>query len=358
MALTQVDPGLLNSQAQYTGFKNRIINGAMMIDQRNAGASFTPTVGTPAYTLDRWSAYLTSGSGHTVQQVSDAPTGFSNSLKVTVGTGASPSSTQQNILWQPIEGYNCADLGLGTANAATVTVSFWVKCSLSGTFNLWLENGAGTIRAYPTTFTINSTGTWEYKTVTVALDTSAVGTWSKTNGVGLIPGFSLGSGSNFVGTANTWQTGDYKATSGATNVIATSGATFQVTGVQLEKGSTATSFDYRPYGTELALCQRYYVYYNQYSVFIGQRWTTLLVWASVPTPVVMRTTPSAVATGGGALITRADGGQSSSSSTVNTVSTQSAGMPMAIVVFNTSFDPSSNWTFAVYTAGLTLSAEL
>jgi hypothetical protein len=249
--------GQFNS-ASSMGFKNRLINSAMVIDQRNAGASVAINTSVQ-YRLDRWSTYALTGSGHTVQQVIDAPTGFYYSQKVTVGTGATPSAAQQNIIWQPIEGYNVADFGLGASGASTFTFSFWVKSSVTGTFNVWLQNSDST-RAYATTYTISSANAWEQKTVTIAGDTS--GTWVKTNGAGLVVGFSLGCGSNFNVTANTWSTGDYKATSGATNVIATSGATWQITGVQLEKGAIATSFDYRPYGTELALCQRYYEVIN------------------------------------------------------------------------------------------------
>ena len=299
MALTVVDQGLLSSTAQYTGFKNRIINGAMVIDQRNAGASVAINTSVQ-YRLDRWSTYALTGSGHTVQQVIDAPAGFYYSQKVTVGTGATPSAAQQNIIWQPIEGYNVADFGLGASGASTFTFSFWVKSSVTGTFNVWLQNSDST-RAYATTYTISSANAWEQKTVTIAGDTS--GTWVKTNGTGLVVGFSLGCGSNFNVTANTWSTGDYKATSGATNVIATSGATWAVTGVQLEKGSTATSFDYRPYGTELALCQRYFQKSYNTTEAVGLTTTTGEVrWVAAtaageaaPTimlPVVLRASPT------------------------------------------------------------------
>ena len=234
------------------GFRNRIINGDMRIDQRNAGASVTNNL---VYTVDRWQWYYTSGSGHAIQQNTDAPAGFTNSLKVTVGTGASPSATQQNIVWQPIEGYNVADLGFGAAGAATITFSFWVKSSLTGTFNVWFHNSDDT-RSYVSTYTVISANTWEQKTVTIVGDTS--GTWLKTNGRGFIVGFSLGCGSNFNATANTWSAADYKSTSGATSVVGTSGATFYITGAQLEAGSVASPFERRDYGRELMMCQRYY----------------------------------------------------------------------------------------------------
>lgn len=234
------------------GFRNRIINGAMVIDQRNVGAS-VPGPGV-VYTVDRWVFLTQSASGNSAQQVSDAPTGFTNSLKITVGTGAAPTSTQQNIVWQPIEGFNVADFGLGAAGAATFTISFWVKSSIAGTYSAWLQNSASN-RAYIATFAINSANTWEYKTITVAGDTS--GTWLKTNGIGLLFGFSLGAGSTFQTTAGSWAAGDFKGAAGSVNLVATSGATFQITGVQLEAGSVASPFERRDYGRELIMCQRY-----------------------------------------------------------------------------------------------------
>jgi hypothetical protein len=233
--------------------RSKIINGAMTIDQRNAGAAVT-NIG-PIYTVDRWTWFAQSGSGHNIQQVSDAPVGFDNSLKVTIGTGAAPSAAHQNIVWQPIEGFNVADLNFGAVGAATVTFSFWAKSSIAGTYNVWIQN-TGSARSYVSTYTINAPNTWEKKSVTFAGDTT--GTWLKTNGVGLFAGFSFGCGSNFNGTANTWASGNVKSTLGATNLIATNGATWQVTGVQLEAGDTATPFEHRSYGQELALCGRYF----------------------------------------------------------------------------------------------------
>jgi hypothetical protein len=248
-----MDASYLNANSQYMGFKNRIINGAMVIDQRNAGASVAFGTGY-AYYVDRWQGKLTSGSGSpTIGQSLTAPAGFTNSLLMTNGTGASPASTATNAIQQSIEGYNIADLGWGTANAKSVTLSFWVRSSLTGTFGGALENTNS--RSYPFTYTISSANTWEQKTVTIAGDTS--GTWLTTNGLGIQVWFDLGSGSTLQGTAGAWAGADYRAATGCTQFVANTGATFYITGVQLEKGSTATSFDYRPYGTELALCQRY-----------------------------------------------------------------------------------------------------
>ena len=253
MALTTVDQGLLGTYAQYTGFKNRIINGDMRIDQRNAGASVTPTDG--QYTVDRWNAGLTQASKFSIQQSSVAPAGFTNSLLVTSLSAYSVASGDLFRVSQYIEGFNASDLGWGAAGAQSVTLSFWVRSSLTGTFSGALLNSAVN-RSYPFTYTISAANTWEQKSVTIVGDTS--GTWLTTSGIGIRVGFSLGAGSSFSGTAGAWAASTLTAATGATSVVGTSGATFYITGVQLEAGSTATSFDRRPYGTELALCQRYF----------------------------------------------------------------------------------------------------
>ncbi len=269
------------------GFKNRIINGAMVIDQRNAGASVTPTNG--QYITDRFASQLTQASKYSAQQSTDAPAGFVNSLKITSLSAFSVGSSDYFGIYQPIEGLNCSDLSWGSASAKTVTLSFWVKSSLTGTFGGSIYNSAAN-RSYPYTYTISSANTWEQKSVTIAGDTT--GTWLTTNGVGIYVVFGLGSGSTVSGTAGTWAGATYTSATGATSVVGTNGATFYITGVQLEKGSTATSFDYRPYGTELALCQRYYTTflgqstYSRAGVGVGVGTTSVTVGVSLP--VVMR----------------------------------------------------------------------
>jgi len=238
----------------FVGMKNRIINGAMMIDQRNAGASVTPATG--AYTLDRWRTEQSGGGVYTVQQSTTAPTGFKNSLLVTVTTAdASIAAGDYYDFEQFIEGFNAIDLAWGTASASPVTLSFWVRSSVVGTFAGSFVNSDAN-RAYVFTYTINAANTWEQKTVTVPGCTD--GTWLTTNGRGIGLYFDLGNGSTYQGAAGSWLTSYAIGTSSSVKLISTVGATFYITGVQLEKGSTATSFDYRPYGTELALCQRYY----------------------------------------------------------------------------------------------------
>ena len=242
------------------GFKNRIINGDMRIDQRNAGASVTASaVSTITYTLDRWAYYATQASKFTVQRNAGSvtpPAGFTNYLGITSSTATTVGAGDIFLIRQCIEGLNAADLAWGSSSASAVTLSFLVRSSLTGTFSGSLTNDAAN-RGYAFTFTINNANTWEQKNITIAGDTT--GTWRTDNGAGIYVGFSLGTGSTYSGAANTWVgTGYINGNSSAINVVGTNGATFYITGVQLEKGSTATAFDYRDYGRELQMCQRYY----------------------------------------------------------------------------------------------------
>jgi hypothetical protein len=237
------------------GFRNRIINGDMRIDQRNAGASVTVTGGSSYYSCDRWQEWMSQNSKYSIQRSTTAPTGFINSLLATSLSAYSVISSDSFALNQIIEGLNCADLAWGTASASTVTVSFWVRSSLTGTFGGALSNSAVN-RSYPFTYTISSANTFEYKTITIPGDTS--GTWLTDNGIGIRLWFSIGAGSTYLGTAGSWAGADYRGATGQTSVVGTNGATFYITGVQLEAGSVATPFERRDYGRELIMCQRYY----------------------------------------------------------------------------------------------------
>ena len=241
-------------------FRNRIINGACVIDQRNAGASVTVT-GDPTYTLDRWGGSCSVASKYSIQQNAGSvtpPVGFTNYLGVTSLSSYSVGSSDYFNLTQAIEGYNIADLGWGTANAKSITVSFWVYSSLTGTFGMSIRNSAVN-RNYQAAYTISSANTWQQISITIAGDTS--GTWLTTNGVGLRLGFGLGIGSTYSTTAGTWSAGNLFGLTGATSVVGTNGATFYITGVQLEVGSSATGFEYVNYQTSLANCQRYFQSY-------------------------------------------------------------------------------------------------
>jgi len=247
--------GTTPTEDSLQGFRNRIINGDMRIDQRNAGASVTPANN---YTLDRWVTILSQSSKFTIQQNASSvtpPAGFVNYLGATSSSAYTVVSGDYHTITQLIEGLNSADLAWGTASAKTVTLSFWVRSSLTGTFGGSLRNSTGA-RSYPFTYTISSANTFEYKTVTITGDTS--GTWLTTSGIGIGINFSMGTGSTFSGPAGAWASANYLSATGATSVIGTNGATWFVTGVQLEVGSTATPFERRPFGTELMLCQRYY----------------------------------------------------------------------------------------------------
>jgi hypothetical protein len=277
-------------------FRNKLINGACVIDQRNAGASVTPANGT--YTLDRWKCYQTTASKFSVQQNAGSvtpPVGFTNYLGATSLSAYSVSASDYYTVQQPIEAYNTADLGWGTANAKTVTLSFWVRSSLTGTFGGAIFNAAGD-RSYPFTYTISSANTWEYETITIAGDTS--GSWGTTTGISLQICFSLGAGSTYSGTAGAWASTLYASATGAVSVVGTSGATWYVTGVQLEAGTTASPFEYRQYGTELALCQRYYYLHvsgaADLSLGDGSMYNTTVLMFNVNFAVSMRTAPTLV----------------------------------------------------------------
>jgi hypothetical protein len=246
------------SDGVVSGVRNRIINGDMRIDQRNNGAS----INSNAYSVDRWFREIGNDGALTAQRSGEAPVGFTSSLLCTTTTAdASLGATQYTIIYQHIEGNNLYDLGFGTANASPVTLSFWVRSSLTGTFGGSFRSGAqvGTTRSYPFTYSISSSNTWEYKTITIPGDTNASGgTWVKDNGRGATVFFSLGTGSTLAGTPGSWASANYLAATGETSVIGTLNATWYITGVQLEAGTVATPFERRSFGQELALCQRYY----------------------------------------------------------------------------------------------------
>jgi len=239
--------------------KNRIINGAMVIDQRNAGASVTVNgAGGFTYYLDRWNMYVSQNGKGTIQQNQGSvtpPVGFTNYLGFTSSSAYTVGSSELFDINQFIEGYNVSDLGWGTANAKTVTLSFWVRSSLTGTFGGAITNNDQN-RSYPFTYTISAANTWTQASITILGDQT--GTWLTTNGKGLFLSFGIGVGSTLSGTAGSWSGNSYFSATGATSVVGTSGATFYITGVQLEVGSSATGFEYDNYGVSLYKCQRYY----------------------------------------------------------------------------------------------------
>jgi hypothetical protein len=282
------DASLQGAAASPFGLKNRIINGAMVIDQRNAGASVTPT--NLQYTIDRWAANLSQASKFTIQQNAGSvtpPAGFNNYLGITSSSAYSVLAGDYFGIYQVIEGFNTSDLDFGKSTAKTITLSFWVRSSLTGTFGGSLMN-SGQTRSYPFSYTISVANTWEQKSITIAGDTT--GTWvGATNGIGITVQFNLGTGTTYSGTAGAWAGTTYVAPTGATSVVGTNGATFYITGVQLEVGSTATPFERRLYGQELVNCERY-CQFNRGSII--KMYTTTQGSSYVALATAMRTSPT------------------------------------------------------------------
>lgn len=275
-------------------FRNRIINGDMRIDQRNNGAAVTINSATQAFIMDRFMGRGTASAGtFTVQQVSDAPVGFQKSAKITITTAsASPAAGDLYYFQQRIEGFNIADLGMGTANAQQFSASFWIKASIAGTYTLLASNNVDAHCAK--TFTISSANTWEYKTVVFPACTT--GTWAVDNSLGLLLSVCVGAGSTYTGSGGSWGSAFINRDTTAINLISTLNATLQITGVQMESGTTVTPFERRPYGAEFAMCQRYYQAYT--SIFVsGYNGAGSNVFTDISLPVVMRANPTVTLSG-------------------------------------------------------------
>lgn len=287
---TQQPNGILFSEP--TMFRNRIINGDMRIDQRLAGTQ--PNTVATQYHVDRWNYLGTIATKFTIQKSSTAPAGFTSSLLLTSSATTVPGLTDWWALRYFIEGLNVADLAWGSSSAKTITVSFWARSSLTGTFSGTIMNDAAN-RSYPFSYTINAANTFEYKTVTIPGDTT--GTWTTDNTAGIRLIFSLGGGTSVQGVAGAWSAGAlWGGATGSTNLVGTNTATLYITGVQLEQGIAATPFEFRSYGTELALCQRYCYRMipsvsNQQIAVSHHRSATLSI-AAVRHPVLMRGTPN------------------------------------------------------------------
>ena len=280
-----------------TGFlRNRIINGAMVIDQRNAGAVVTVASGATNYIADRFAFTNNASNSVTIQQVTDAPVDFSYSSKVTIGSANTLGSTQYIDLFHNVEGYNFADMAWGTVSAKTITVSFWVKSSVPGIHGGMVINNTNN-RTFAFTYTISAANTWEYETVTIPGDVT--GTWNTTNlrGVGLF--FTMGAGATYLTSPNVWTAGVFLAPTTAVNLAAVAGATWQITGVQLEVGTVATPFERRLYGTELALCQRYLPAFIPTSTGtgqgpVGQSYAATNALVAIPFQVPARVFPTGI----------------------------------------------------------------
>jgi len=309
MPISFLQPSAVDSS--YNGFmRNRIINGAMVIDQRNAGAAVTPI--NTQYLVDRFSFLCSQASKFTAQQNAGSvtlPAGFTKYQGLTVASAYSVTSTDFFLLSQKVEGFNVADLAWGTANAATVTLSFRVYSSLTGTFGGAIRNGANN-RFYLFSYTVSSANTWTSISVTIAGDTT--GTWATDNTTGIEVLWGLGVGSTYSGAAGSWSGTAGFAPTGATSVVGTNGATFYITGVQLEVGNTATPFEREIYSNTLAKCQRYYYLVATNGVnspyINGHCWQPDAFYGVIQHPVLMRTAPTFVATNTTNMVVYSGGG--------------------------------------------------
>jgi hypothetical protein len=271
------------------GSRNRIINGDMRIDQRNAGAAIN-SAGDGTWTVDRWVCYhniATVNVGQNLNSVASV-NGFPNQLGIQITATATASGSQYTNFQHYVEGFNAADLAWGTSSAQSVTISFWVRSSVTGTHGAAIQNATSDL-GYPFTYTISSANTWEYKTITIPGPTT--GTWNTTNGRGITLIFDLGQGPSFRFTAGSWQSANVQGVSGAVSLNQTINATFFLTGIQLEPGTVATPFERRSYGQELALCQRYFEPISKYERYAGaSSIATAFTQISIPFKISKRNT--------------------------------------------------------------------
>jgi hypothetical protein len=272
------------------GYRNKIINGDMVIDQRNSGAAQNGLNGAGTYLVDRWVYYGTQSGKFSAQQNAGTitpPPGFNNYLGLTVVSAYSVTTNDAIALVQSIEGLNCRDLGWGTMNAQAVTLSFWLYSNQSGPFSGSIRNN-GNNRSYPFVYTVPAANVWTRITVTIPGDIQGI--YAVNNTTYMSINFNLGSGSTYSGTAGSWAGTNYIGATGSVSLVGTAGVTFYITGVQLEKGAVATSFEVRDYGDVLRQCQRYYQLFvagGSASVTAGQSY-----YFPVQLPVPMRTTPT------------------------------------------------------------------
>ena len=286
--------------ASISGRKNMIINGAMQIDQR--ATSKTGVTSTGYHTLDRWKLDNSGLGTFTMSRSADAPSGFYSSLKMDCTTAyGSAGGDDFNAIHQDLESYNGVSLGYATSNAKSLTVSFWVKCSQTGTLQFNLLHYASSTRQISATYTINTANTWEKKTITFAGDTSQAS--DNDNSKGLVFEWFLASGTGRTsGGSPQTSWGAYalnKRNAGSTISIGDSTSdTWQITGVQAEIGSTATDFEHRSFGEELALCQRYYLKDTDtgYHTAIGQN-TDRALGIAWMLPVPFRASPTITVSG-------------------------------------------------------------
>ena len=296
MALSTIQNNSLADTAVH-GYRNLLTNSAMQVAQRGSSASIPAN--TVTYAADRWFAYYSSTDelAGTIAQDADAPDGFALSTKITTTTAETTIAADEYASFtQRMEGLDLQGLGFGTSAAQNLTLSFWVKSSITGTFaiNMYQPDGSYVIGS---TYTINSANTWEYKTIT--LDGNTLGSIVNDSTEGLRVTFTLAAGSDWTSTDNTswgsYANGKWSYGQTQNGLITTLNATWQITGVQLEVGSEATPFEHRSYGDELARCQRYYYQVDngtQNGKFYAAQYTASYKMFHFPFPTTMRATPT------------------------------------------------------------------
>jgi hypothetical protein len=327
---------MLDTTAQYYSFKNRLINGGMVISQR-VGTTSTTVSTVSVYGLDRWRVNSSQASKISFQQQPIAsPQSCGNNrftMNVTSLAATTVGASDYYGVNQFVEGFNMQDLGWGTSAAQTVTLSFWIYATVTGTYSGAIRTGDSSNYSYPFTYSIAAANTWEFKTVTIPGPTA--GTWGTGTSVGLDVWFSVGTGSTFRGPAGAWAAANYVGATGEVALVNTNAAAWYITGVQLEKGSTATSFDYRPYGTELALCQRYLpaIFSSGTSSAVASGWAYgTSATCFIPFPVTARVAPTGITVSNGAhmYINYQDGNFTSSAIAFNNSSPSSAAVALTV----------------------------
>ena len=294
LTVDNINTTSINS-GQASGKKNLVINGSQIIDQRNSGSAVTVSNASMTHVTDRFGIFEDTDGVVSAQQSTTAPDGFTKSLKIDCTTAdTSLAASQRLICAHRIEGNNIAHLGFGSSAAKTITLSFYVRSNLTGTFGGVIKN-SGDNRVYIFSYTISSANTWERKSITIPGDTS--GTWLTTNGTGITINWGLALGSDWTGTAGSYGTSDKHGVTGQLNLLSSTDNEWLITGVQLEVGSVATDFEHRSFGDELARCQRYYISYVQQGCS-GYIETSNANQAQLThhLPVSMRATPSATCT--------------------------------------------------------------
>lgn len=293
----------LNYWQMQAPLRNRIINGDMSIDQKRNGGAISAADTDNKFLVDRWYFYSNPAAKFNSGQNQlgfSTPNGFTKYMNMNCIASHTASAAEYFLFGQPIEGTNIADLNWGTSSAKMCTISFWARSSLTGLFSGSIANyGTPPILSFPFTYTINAANTWEYKTIVIPGPTS--GTWVTNTNLGLYIMFDLGSGSNYNGTANTWNSSSnaaYRVT-GSTNV-AQSGANWNITGVSFNEGSAPNNFVRfaGDFGDELQACQRYSFKYggmknDQYGmVSMSYNDANTLVFGQILFPTLMRAAPT------------------------------------------------------------------